>query len=230
VCIAGLVVSGGVGRGSAAESFGGVAILILVVTPVFVGMPFFDGLETRRKIHGARRLAVRLQSGRRTRAEAEGDPFIGPPSVDLFAVGSAALGLFVGRSGFVAFGVALVVVPIVSVAVALGERRRVRLGLPETYSGAKVITLPFGLGALAAAFLSQLWGATKTVFPALVFVWAFLFCYTGYVALAEERVSNTGIGTFIRRDERPVIYWLLMLLLFGLALLLMILLIVFRPA
>lgn len=186
-------------------------VAILVALAATVGgilalSPYSEGIGVRREIRAARRLARRLApGGRRTRAEAFGEPMVGPPAADAAAVALLCSGALVAWTFSPAAGAVIAFAPMAALLLALALRVRVHLSLPTHERGVR----RWMSSAVAATVLGWVMLVpVNDVWPnrLLVMMLSLLLYYGSWVSLAEERTPFRS--TWIERHVRPVVYWM----------------------
>src|SRR5688572_8651668 len=136
---------------------GPVAAVLFIITfagaalgAISAAWPLREGLDRRRSLLAALRLAQRTQSGkRRPRAEAFDAPFVGPPAADLLVMAGLAIGVLMSHFGFRIQGASVGLLSMLVFVVALARRLKLRLALPFVNERAKPILFP----TLAASIL-----------------------------------------------------------------------------
>src|SRR5688572_6802752 len=191
-------------------SVASVLLMITVVGAIWGAIsgswPLQEGLDRRRKLRGALRLAERTQSGkRRPRAEAFDAPFVGPPAADLLVIVAFAIGVLMSEMGSRLESAFVVLLSMVVFAVALARRLKLRLKLPFVNERAKSILFPTVAASILLIMLSRWAGSAVLGRVGLVGIGLTLF-YMASVGLAEE--AFMARSDIIRLDERPVYYWL----------------------
>jgi hypothetical protein len=185
-----------------------------IASAVISIFPLSEGLDRRRRLHAALRLAERTQSGkRRPRGEAFDAPFVGPPAADILVLTSIATGTLMSRSGLRLEGAMVGLFSMLAFVVALAQRRRIRLALPFTNRRAK----PFSVaGVLTGILFTVLADGTRLngLVQLGIVVLGLTFLYVASVGLAEEALMAKPD---IERDEEPTLYWLLLLIFLAVA-------------
>jgi hypothetical protein len=172
-------------------------------------MPLLNGLEERRQIRKAIRIANRVRYGRRRpRREAFGEPLVGPPVADLLALAGTALGVAAGVGGLRALGAIVALAPMLGVWSALACRVKIRLAIDSVKRFKTALVIMIVPNIPVFVYLAR-----RTVRPAIgtiaipMVTLAALFYLSATLALAEEQVTS-GASIFAERDEQPATYWM----------------------
>ena len=189
------------------------ALLLALLPAFFIGMhaatPLENVVDQRRSLRGALRFARRLQSGaRRPRREARGEPFVGPPAADVLTISGVVIALVAAGNGFRLAGAGLALMLMLVFVVALVRRVRIRLALPFALRYVPRVFLAVLATFLGLLYLAPHMGSVPMINLGMT-VLGLAFFYAASVQLAEERVDWRG--EIVERDERPVFYWIAVL-------------------